>query len=90
MFCLVCGGHLIAGDKVRYFYSHAKFGIEEYDHNMDCDWNIEAPIGKNVHLQFMSFDLEDEIECPYDSVEVFSGYDSSSPSFGKMCGKVNY
>ncbi|XP_012283189.1 bone morphogenetic protein 1 [Orussus abietinus] len=84
-----CGGHLIATDRVKHLYSHAKFGYYNYDHKTDCDWSIEAPIGKNVHLSFLSFQLEYETDCGYDFVEVYSGLDASSPSFGRYCGNSN-
>ncbi|XP_023245166.1 tolloid-like protein 2 [Copidosoma floridanum] len=84
-----CGGHLTATDRVRYFYSHARYGSQDYDHRMDCDWTIEAPPGKNVHLNFLSFNLEDETDCSYDWVEVHSGLDTSSPSYGRLCGSSN-
>ncbi|XP_008211528.1 bone morphogenetic protein 1 [Nasonia vitripennis] len=84
-----CGGHLTATDHVKYFYSHARYGSQNYDHGMDCDWTIEAPIGKNVHLNFLSFSLEDEVDCSYDWVEVHSGLDTSSPSYGRLCGNSN-
>lgn len=81
-----CGGHLIATDRVKHLYSHARYGHHPYDHKTDCDWIIEAPLGKNVHLSFRSFQLEYEIECGYDFVEVFSGLDASSPPYGRFCG----
>ncbi|XP_043484069.1 tolloid-like protein 2 isoform X1 [Leptopilina heterotoma] len=84
-----CGGHLVATEQVNYLYSHAKYGTHNYDPKTDCDWVIEAPVGKNVHLVFISFNLEDELECSYDFVEVHSGLDSSSPSFGRLCGNTN-
>ncbi|XP_015588432.1 tolloid-like protein 2 isoform X3 [Cephus cinctus] len=84
-----CGGHLVATDRVKHLYSHAKYGYHNYDHRTDCDWTIEAPLGKNVHLSFMSFQLEDENECGYDFVEVYSGLDSSGPSYGRFCGNSN-
>ncbi|XP_024877465.1 tolloid-like protein 2 isoform X4 [Temnothorax curvispinosus] len=84
-----CGGHLMATDRVRHLYSHAKYGYYHYDHRTDCDWVIEAPLGKNVHLSFLSFQLEYETECGYDFVEVFSGLDASSPPYGRFCGNSN-
>lgn len=84
-----CGGHLMATDRVKHLYSHAKYGYHNYDHNTDCDWIIEAPLGKNVHLSFLSFQLEYETECGYDFVEVFSGLDVSSPPYGRFCGNSN-
>ncbi|CAL1683040.1 unnamed protein product [Lasius platythorax] len=84
-----CGGHLMATDRVKHLYSHAKYGYHHYDHRTDCDWIIEAPLGKNVHLSFLSFQLEYETECGYDFVEVFSGLDASSPPYGRFCGNSN-
>ncbi|XP_043283629.1 tolloid-like protein 1 [Venturia canescens] len=84
-----CGGHLMATERVKHIYSHARYGSHKYDHRTDCDWTIEAPIGKNVHLTFLSFQVEYEEDCGYDFVEVYSGLDSSGPSYGKLCGNSN-
>ncbi|XP_014469873.1 PREDICTED: bone morphogenetic protein 1-like [Dinoponera quadriceps] len=84
-----CGGHLMATDRAKHLYSHPKYGYHNYDHRTDCDWAIEAPLGKNVHLTFISFHLEYESECGYDFVEVFSGLDASSPPYGRYCGNSN-
>lgn len=81
-----CGGHLVATDEVKHLYSHAKYGYHNYDHRTDCDWAIEAPPGKNVHLTFLMFQLESESECNYDFVEVYSGLDTSGPLYGRYCG----
>lgn len=75
-----------ATTSVKHFYSHAKFGDHNYENKEDCDWVIEAPAGKNVHLTFLTFELEDEHECGYDSVEVYQGFDDSGPSNGRFCG----
>ena len=86
-FGAVCGGHLQASvGAVRHMYSHAKYGDQNYDNKEDCDWIIEAPADKNVHLTFLTFEVEDEHDCGYDYVEVFSGYDDHGPSYGKFCG----
>lgn len=76
----------MATERVKHIYSHARYGSHKYDHRTDCDWTIEAPIGKNVHLTFLSFQVEYEEDCGYDFVEVYSGLDSSGPSYGKLCG----
>ena len=35
--------------------------------------------------------MEDEQDCGYDFIEVFSGYDDTGPSYGRFCGnKVLY
>ena len=66
----VCGGHLSAEDTPTQLFSHAKFGDVNYDNKEDCDWIIEASEGKNVHLSFVNFELEDEQDCGYDFIEV--------------------
>ena len=86
VFLPVCGGHLQASSGVKHFYSHAKYGDNNYENKEDCDWVIEAPPGKNVHLTFLTFELEDEHECGYDSIEVYQGFDDSGPSNGRYCG----
>ena len=30
--------------------------------------------------------MEDEQDCGYDFIEVFSGYDDQGPSYGRFCG----
>ena len=66
----VCGGHLSAANTPVQLFSHAKFGDVNYDNKEDCDWIIEAPQDKNVHLAFLTFELEDEQDCGYDFIEV--------------------
>lgn len=78
----------MATNTVKHIYSHARYGEENYAHGTDCDWIIEAKRGKNIHLSFLSFQLEYEENCSYDFVEVFSGLDASSPSYGKYCASV--
>lgn len=84
----VCGGHLQAQDYKRHLYSHARYGHDNYGKSMDCDWTIEAEPGKNVHLTFLTFDIESNKDCEYDYVEVYSGLDSSvsQASYGRFCG----
>ncbi|BES88254.1 CUB domain [Nesidiocoris tenuis] len=84
-----CGGHLRATDRVKHFYSHSKYGDLNYENRADCDWTIEADPGMIVHLVFLTFEVEDEQDCAYDYVEVFSGMDSSGPSYGKYCGNTS-
>ncbi|XP_054258423.1 tolloid-like protein 2 [Macrosteles quadrilineatus] len=85
----VCGGHLQATSRVKHLYSHSKYGDHNYENRADCDWSIEAPPGKNVHLTFLTFEVEDEQDCGYDFVEVYSGLDASGPSYGRFCGNSN-
>ena len=82
----VCGGHLKATGAVQKIFSHSRYGDANYENKEDCDWIIEAPSGQNVHLSFLSFEMEDEQDCGYDYIEVFSGYDDAGPSYGRFCG----
>lgn len=84
----VCGGGLKATRTVKHMYSHAKYGDQNYDNKEDCDWIIQASPGEKVHLTFLTFELEDEHDCGYDYVEVFSGYSDSGSSYGKFCGNT--
>ena len=60
LFTSVCGGHLAATSAEQHIYSHARFGDGNYGNKEDCDWIVEAPPGKNVHLSFRIFEMEDE------------------------------
>ncbi|XP_052071922.1 tolloid-like protein 2 isoform X1 [Mytilus californianus] len=82
----VCGCRLIAKDTQQYLYSHAKFGDQNYDNKMECEWRIRASKGKHVKFYFVSFEIEDESECDYDNVEIFDGaYDRDRP-IASYCG----
>ncbi|XP_034126839.1 dorsal-ventral patterning protein tolloid isoform X3 [Drosophila guanche] len=84
-----CGGFLRASNHVQQFYSHARFGNQDYDDNMDCEWTIEAPPNSNVQLIFLTFDIESSENCTYDYVQVFSNMeDTSGPMYGQYCGSV--
>lgn len=83
-----CGGHLVATLDRKHFYSHSRFGSQSYENRADCDWTLEALPGYNVHLMFVTFELEDEKDCGYDYVEVFSGLDASGASYGRFCGNA--
>lgn len=83
---LVCGGHLQATSRVKHFYSHSKYGDDNYDNRADCDWSIEAERGKNVQLTFLTFEIESEDQCGYDYVDVYNGLDDSGQSYGRFCG----
>lgn len=82
----VCGGFLEATYEKQHIYSHAKFGVANYENRAACDWTIQAKEDGNVRLSFLSFDIEDEKDCSYDYIEIFNGLDSSSSSFGRYCG----
>jgi tolkin protein len=82
----LCGGRLMAGHTLEHLYSHAKYSDSDHDKKEDCDWVIEASEGQRVRIKFVSFEVEHEQDCSYDFVEVYDGYDDSSPQLGRFCG----
>uniref|UniRef100_T1J517 Cubilin n=1 Tax=Strigamia maritima TaxID=126957 RepID=T1J517_STRMM len=58
---------------------------EQYPKNIECYTKIHAPHNSKIILTFMSFNLEDDMQCHYDYVEL------SSPSglTRRYCGNWN-
>ncbi|XP_017085480.2 dorsal-ventral patterning protein tolloid [Drosophila eugracilis] len=87
-----CGGYLRATSQVQQFYSHARFGNQDYDDGMDCEWTIAAPDNSYVQLIFLTFDIESSENCTFDYVQVFSDIDDVfgqyGPMYGQYCGNV--
>jgi len=55
---------LIADDHVTEFYSHAKYGDQNYDNRVDCGWILVAHDQHHrVGLRFQTFEVEAETEC---------------------------
>lgn len=88
----VCGGHLMATQRVQHLYSHARFGDHNYDNNADCEWTIGAAPGAPffIQLTFLTFEIEPENDCSYDYVEIFNGVDTIGSSIGgRICSYNN-
>lgn len=87
IFFPVCGGHLMATQRVQHLYSHARFGDHNYDNNADCEWTIGSAPGAPLYIQltFLTFEIEPENDCSYDYVEVFNSVDAIGSSLGKFC-----
>ncbi|KAM8967664.1 cubilin [Pelodytes ibericus] len=62
----------------------------KYDKNLDCVWNIVAPINKQINLTFNTFWLEAQSygECRYDFVKIYDGSDLESSLQGTFCGST--
>ena len=58
----------------------------QYDNYKNCQWLFVAPYLSKVLLYFPAFEVEDDSECRYDSVEIFDGRDNSSARLSKSCG----
>jgi len=70
----------------------------KYEHSMNCNWTIEAPIGNTINLTFSHFDLEsisfDEDanthRCNFDYVQIMEGEeDIFNNDLGRYCGNVD-
>ena len=56
-----------------------------YLKNQHCTWRITVPEGYYVNVTFMSFKLENSLECKKDSLEVVDGDKMTGYSLGKYC-----
>ncbi|KAM9792333.1 cubilin [Neosynchiropus ocellatus] len=53
-----------------------------YSNKARCQWNIQVPVGKLVHLQFLNFSLEESQMCLNDKVQI----SDRTGSLGTYCG----
>lgn len=52
-----------------------------------CEWQIHADPGMGVHLRFIQFDLEREVNCDFDYVEIYdSNEQRDDRRVGRYCG----
>lgn len=57
---------------------------ESYEDNKICVYDIEAPLGKAIVLNFTDFDVEND--CDFDSLTIYDGIDANSTKLGTYCG----
>lgn len=58
-----------------------------YPDRENCYIHIRVPYVCRARVEFMAFDLEYQVTCNYDSLEVFDGYTTDyAKSIGKYCG----
>lgn len=64
---------------------------QPYHKSRECIYEIVAPPGNAITLDWMDFDLESNAypSCPYDYVEVFDGIAEDSSSIGRYCSTMN-
>lgn len=55
----------MAADAQQFLYSHAKYGDQNYDNKMECEWTLEAQDGYRIKFYFVTFEIEDESDCGY-------------------------
>ncbi|KAM4705286.1 LOW QUALITY PROTEIN: cubilin [Rhinophrynus dorsalis] len=81
-----CGGYLT--NATGHFGSPDTNFDGKYDKNLDCVWNIVAPVNKQINLTFTAFGLEAQSSgtCRYDFVKIFDGSSKNSTLQGTFCG----
>ncbi|XP_074652971.1 cubilin-like [Tubulanus polymorphus] len=59
---------------------------ESYPSNTECVYLIEQEIGSRITLTFEAFDVEGDVDCEFDYLEVRDGGSSNSPMLKRLCG----
>ncbi|KAL3108031.1 hypothetical protein niasHT_018193 [Heterodera trifolii] len=80
-----CGGLIDATDRgMSGEVSSPNFGVSNYSDNSECLWLLQAPEGRVVSIEITSMDLESNLECNHDVLEVSSG-ESRSAVIHRYC-----
>lgn len=81
-----CGGTVTKSQMIK---SIKDLEINAHPHSSDCWWNITAPSGNKITVQFEELSLEYCSECYCDFLEVFSG-EKAVPNkrIAKLCGNL--
>ncbi|CAL1537017.1 unnamed protein product [Lymnaea stagnalis] len=77
-----CGGEISSGEGVLASPTYN----DKYLPNLDCSWTIKVDPGYLIILSFESFDLEDDLNCAFDYLEIMEGSKETDPLIGKYCG----
>ena len=65
---------MYAWDGVTTEFGTPKYGIKNYPDNYHQQWFLIVPKGRQVQLEFESFELEESIGCKKDYVEIREAY----------------
>lgn len=77
---LVCGGKYEDDNSVI----TSPWWPNNYEDNKNCAYDIIAPLGKAIVLNFTDFDIEED--CDFDSLSIYDGVDANSTKIGMYCG----
>ncbi|TRY89102.1 hypothetical protein DNTS_004573 [Danionella cerebrum] len=80
----VCGGTLQTGDTPQFLFSPGWPNM--YQHNLECTWVIRSP-DSIVEFNMLFLDMEDEVSCLHDHLDIRDGEMVSSPLLAKVCGR---
>ncbi|XP_023337929.1 cubilin [Eurytemora carolleeae] len=77
-----CGGNMTEEGNIQ-----SPVHPDNYFHNTNCTWSIQAPRDQAVEIKFDMLELEPHRDCNYDYVAVFEGaFINNSRLIGKYCG----
>ncbi|KAK7106350.1 neuropilin-1a-like [Littorina saxatilis] len=62
---------------------------EKYLTNMVCVWQITAPAGKSIRLNFTDFQIEKSRSCKWDYVHIYDG-ERGGQLLGEYCGNKDH
>lgn len=57
-----------------------------YPEHSNCVWILETGKQQQIRLNFSEFELEDQIVCQFDYLELRNGPTNESPLIGRFCG----
>ncbi|XP_053392701.1 ovochymase-1-like isoform X2 [Mercenaria mercenaria] len=82
-----CHGDVKILNDTRGFISSPGYdGHSRYQHNVRCNWFIQAPPGSIIRLMFDDFLTEKIAGCTYDYVAIYDGNSNVSTKLAQMCG----
>ncbi|KAJ7345758.1 hypothetical protein JRQ81_001708 [Phrynocephalus forsythii] len=58
----------------------------EYEDDQICYWHIRVKYGQRIQIDFLDFDLEDDMACMADYLEIYDSYDDVNGFVGRYCG----
>lgn len=59
-----------------------------YDNRIDCSWNITSPIGSQLRLELLFFNLEDGPHCLNDYLQIIDERSDGKGKVIRICGSV--
>ncbi|XP_007894517.1 tumor necrosis factor-inducible gene 6 protein [Callorhinchus milii] len=59
---------------------------DEYEDQQICYWHIRLKYGQRIKLSFLEFDVEEDMSCLSDYLEIYDSYDDMLGFVGRYCG----
>nr|DBA25188.1 TPA: hypothetical protein GDO54_012746 [Pyxicephalus adspersus] len=57
----------------------------KYPNNRECIWYIRTSPGSSIQVTILDFNIEHQVICNYDVLEIYGGHDLSSPRLAQLC-----